>query len=257
MIIRANKGSSLWDFDVFNTSELAFWMSLSPTATRTSTISYGTNISGVTDVSGNARNLSQSTDTAQPVYQATGFNGLPTIAFDGSNDSLSFSVPQAYNQAIIAVINTASIGTGDRIFLGRSFSGGEPGLYLGAAIGNYRPSIYWSIGYFALQPTAIQTRALFFWQLGGNATGFTRTNVNANSLVSQANAQSAISSWSAINASIQSSNIQLSELVILNNPSQDSIDRAHGILAHRWWRLAGQPVPLSSGHPYFSTPPTR
>lgn len=257
-IIRNRRRSNLWDLDVFSSAELTVWLSLHPNASRTSAITIATGVSAVTDVSGNGYTTTQANATQQPAYLSTGFNGFPAINFDGSDDNFALNaIPQSYNQAVFAVIDTTNLAGGDRVLLNRT-NPADPAAYLGLSTGSYRPAIFWNDSR-AAQTSDVRRQALFFWQIGGNGTGFNRTNIDAQNLVSQANTQTGISTWTFINShfGFQQSNIRLSELIMINNPSQDTIDRVHGILAHRWWRLAGQPVPLSSGHPYFSTPPTR
>lgn len=56
-----------------------------------SSISIGTGVSQWSDISGNGRHLVQANGAEQPAYESAGFNGLPTIAFDGSNDTLRCS----------------------------------------------------------------------------------------------------------------------------------------------------------------------
>lgn len=258
VIRNRRRRTNFWDLDVFSSSDLGVWLSLHPQASRQSQITIATGISAATDVSGNSRNLSQSTGNAQSAYLATGFNGFPAISMDGVDDFFAFSVPQSYNQVIMAVIDSTDIAPSDRIFLNRTFSAGEPGLYIGSGVFSYGASFFWG-SYRAVQTVETRDKVIYFWQLGGNGTGFNKTDVNAQNLVSQANTNTSISSWNTINSGvgIQHSAIKLSEFAILENPSQDTIDRVYGIFAHRWWRLAGQAVPLPTNHPYYSSPPTR
>lgn len=248
--------SGIWDIDAANP---LYWLSLHPNASRTSAITIATGVSAVTDVSGNGYTTTQANATQQPAYLSTGFNGFPAINFDGSDDNFALNaIPQSYNQAVFAVIDTTNLAGGDRVLLNRTNPAAAPAAYLGLNTGSYRPAIFWGDSR-AAQTSDVRRQALFFWQIGGNGTGFNRTNIDAQNLVSQANTQTGISTWNFINSNfgLQQSNISLSELIVINNPSQDTIDRVHGILAHRWWRLAGLAVPLAVSHPYFSSPPTR
>lgn len=52
----------------------------------------GTTVSAWADQSGNNNNVVQSDSTKQPVFEQIGFNGKPSIKFDGSNDNLQTSV---------------------------------------------------------------------------------------------------------------------------------------------------------------------
>lgn len=267
MIIRANKGSSLlWDFDLFNTSELAFWMSLHPNATRTSTISYGTNISGVTDVSGNSRNTIQGVTTAQPQYQATGFNGLPAIYFDGGDDTLqtstNFPITGNPNFTVIALYRKDIGGTGH--FLG--WGDGTVSLALSGTYDDGSTATYAYAGgnSFFIAPQPAATGLIYAYTKPAGAISGSNLFINGNSITP--------SSASANTPNISSNPLVigklanlafffrglLMEMVVFNKAlTTDERQRAEGILAHRWYRLAGQSVLLPSGHPYFSTPPTR
>ena len=58
------------------------------------------NVSQWADQSGNGVHLSQNTATAQPLWVANGFNGEPTVSFNGSSDILtSLSWQQTCNPA--------------------------------------------------------------------------------------------------------------------------------------------------------------
>lgn len=51
-------------------------------------------------------------------------------------------------------------------------------------------------------------------------------------------------------------NIRLAEFAIIDRVLTESERlNAEGILAHRWWRLAGQSIPLAISHRHFTTPP--
>lgn len=240
-----------WDINELNP---LYWLSLHPNAYATSVVTVDIGAESVTEVSGFNQTATQTTDALQPAYLPTGFNGFPCLDFDGVNDFLNFSVPQAYNQVVMAVIDTTNIGAGFRLFLNR-VSGSEAGLYVGSDL-SYKASIYWGVTR-AVQSAETRDKAIYFWQIGGNGSGFNKTDVNAQNLISEANTQTAISSWNNVNffSVSQSSAIKLAELVMLDNPSQADIDKVHGIFAHRWWREAGQPVPLAPSHPYYLSPP--
>lgn len=49
----------------------------------------GSTVSQWNDKSGNSTHVSQSTGSAQPTYNATGFNGKPTLSFDGGDNLVS------------------------------------------------------------------------------------------------------------------------------------------------------------------------
>jgi hypothetical protein len=76
------RNGNLWTPEVANT---ALWLDGSDTTTIT--LNSG-NVSQWNDKSGNGRNFSQSTATAQPAYTANQLNGLPALIFDGVDDFL-------------------------------------------------------------------------------------------------------------------------------------------------------------------------
>jgi len=70
-------------------SGMAVWYD----ATDAATFSYSSSniISQWADKSGNSRNATQGTTSAQPTRESNVINGLPVVRFDGSNDFLSFT----------------------------------------------------------------------------------------------------------------------------------------------------------------------
>jgi hypothetical protein len=70
-------------------SGMAVWYD----ASDASTFSYSSSniISQWADKSGNSRNATQGTTSAQPTRESNVINGLPVVRFDGSNDFLSFT----------------------------------------------------------------------------------------------------------------------------------------------------------------------
>ncbi len=53
----------------------------------------GTTVSSWADQSGNGRTFSQATASRQPLYEAAGFNSLPSFLFDGTTDWMSMAHP--------------------------------------------------------------------------------------------------------------------------------------------------------------------
>lgn len=82
------------------------------------------------DQSGNGRDASQSTATAQPKIVSSGVlvleNGLPAMDFDGTNDRLSIGtigISGAQDRAIFAVITTHAVGVYAWFAFGESLIG--------------------------------------------------------------------------------------------------------------------------------------
>lgn len=261
-IIRNRRRSNLWDLDVFSSAELAVWLSLHPQATRQSAITIATGVSAATDVSGNTRNFAQGDPTKQPVYQATGFNGFPAINFDGTDDNLiSTNVLTGNPNFTVLAIYKKDVAT-----KGHLYGWGNLAVVLGgyALFDNNALTAFSFAGSFT-QINSISTDTLIICDTKPSGP------INLSTQHKNGVLQSPISS-SSNTPNIQAGNLalgrsgnldfffdgQIAEFAIWNKVlSADERQRAEGIFAHRWWRLAGQPVPLSSGHPYFSTPPTR
>ena len=75
----------LWTPDLLRP---ALWLD----AADASTISIATGVSEWRDKSGNNRHFAQSTTIRQPAYNRNGINGLGSISYDATNDSLSRAV---------------------------------------------------------------------------------------------------------------------------------------------------------------------
>lgn len=83
------------------------------------------------DQSGNAKNATQSTTTAQPAYTASGINNLPALDFDGSDDA--FTLPNSTyptgnsSYTLIATIRTGS-AIGQRGWMGSGVASTDQAL---------------------------------------------------------------------------------------------------------------------------------
>lgn len=60
-------------------------------ASAASTITLGTGVSGWADLSGNARNATQTAVNSQPAWTQNALGNRPVLTFDGLNDCLSFA----------------------------------------------------------------------------------------------------------------------------------------------------------------------
>jgi hypothetical protein len=79
--------TSLWS-PLLLGSGLKMWLDANDSSTITLN---GSTVSQWNDKSGTGNHVSNGTAGSQPTYQATGFNSLPTVSFDGSNDFLGKS----------------------------------------------------------------------------------------------------------------------------------------------------------------------
>ncbi len=68
-----------------------------------------------TDLSGNARHVTQATAEKQPLYKTNRINGRPTVLFDGSNDKLVAAFTLAQPVHLFMVINQPTYVEGGRV----------------------------------------------------------------------------------------------------------------------------------------------
>ena len=78
------------------------------------------------DLSGNGRNLTQTTNNNRPFYKPGTINGKPTLSFDGSNDTLgaSFTLAQPCQHFAVFKFNAAYVSGNPRAWDGFGVSGG-------------------------------------------------------------------------------------------------------------------------------------
>jgi len=77
-------------------------------------ISDGSVVSTWSDLSGNGKDATQSTNSLRPLYKTAIIGGQPTIRFDGTDDQFTHSVVNSETCSIITVINRVTAQTGYR-----------------------------------------------------------------------------------------------------------------------------------------------
>lgn len=208
------------------------------------------------DKSGNSRHASQTTTTNQPTYQSAGFNDLPTISFDGSNDQLNLvQFAQVSGQNIFAVIDTTNVGSDWRNFMNRtSASASNMAILLSGAGVNYRPCLYWNNTARSVWGAAVQRKAIIRWSFATGSPASALTQVDDATAVSETFTASELTNWESIcTAAFQQCNIKLSELIMTPaTPDADYLAKLQGYFAHKWDLTAN----LTIGHPYKSSAPT-
>ena len=102
-----------WNETVWNPSmiQTALWLDAADPSTIT-TVSGA--VSQWNDKSGNGRHATQTTAGSRPAYSSTGFNSLPGVTFDGSNDQMRHSCTQSGPYTLIAVYKVNAAQTGYR-----------------------------------------------------------------------------------------------------------------------------------------------
>ncbi|MFM5925730.1 MAG: hypothetical protein ACKPB9_28055 [Dolichospermum sp.] len=200
----------------------------------------GSTVSQWCDKSGNERHATQATAANQPVYQATGLNGRPTIGFDGTNDALLSSFSLALPATVIVVF---------RINAYKSFGviyGNATTNTLGLHSSNSALYNFDGIAVRSLSTTLTTTPLMVAstWSSnqiqshvnGGNAFTFSNSNPNFTGLV-----------IGDASVGSQTLNGSISEIVITSANRQ----LIEGYLAWKWELTANLP----DNHPFKFNPP--
>lgn len=273
-------GPKLWRPDALGAS-LALWLDAEDASTITLN---GSTVSQWNDKSGNGRNMSQATASAQPTYSATVLGGKPALTFDGTSDFMSAGdtldvetsnltimsvVKYATNNQSGIIVGKSLLGPGaGRYSLGRFLSGGNFGT--GAQFNSFLVAWDPSTGtlFTTVADSSTNTKILGgewsrgvsngydkIWDNGTNTAtltyaGDTNTLNNTNEL--WIGAYQSTSGTTPPSASSYL-NGQMAEVVIVQSVlSTTDRQKLEGYLAWKWGLQADLPV----GHPYKNTPPT-
>ncbi|MFM5962620.1 MAG: hypothetical protein ACKOQ2_36645 [Dolichospermum sp.] len=227
-------GKKLWTPAQISTD---LWLDAADSSTI---ILNGSTVSQWRDKSGNERHATQATAANQPVYQATGLNGRPTIGFDGTNDALLSSFSLALPATVIVLFRVNLYKNHGVIYGNRTSN--TLGLHTSAsALYNFDGS-----GLHMLSTTLTTTPIMVAsaWSSsqiqshvnGGNAFTFSTSNPNFTGLVI---GDASIGS--------QTLNGSISEIVITSANRQ----LIEGYLAWKWGLTANLP----DNHPFKFNPP--
>ena len=266
-------GVKLWRPDELGAS-LALWLDAEDTA---SIILNGSNVSQWNDKSGNDHHVIQSTSSAQPTYQPTGFVGKPTVFFDDSDDLMACATTNVSSQgdlfygaafqmlsgfAVWRPIVGTNTNENDRnvgtLILQRMNNRSEIGIHDSgrADTGNT----------YAVQVTDLfEPRIATVGRNGGtNGNGGTIT-VTATGPSQPTYITQATQTWSTdeVTSRIQIggkqqdgpgwANAHIGEVIVCNaDLSTEDRQKLEGYLAWKWGLESNLPV----GHPYKTTPPT-
>jgi hypothetical protein len=229
------------------TTEL--WFDAADSSTITTA---GGSVSQWNDKSGNARNATQATAAKQPTHSTTGFNGLPGVTFDGTNDSMTHGLNTGGPYSLIAVYKTGAnfqssyrgimavgpVGTTGSMLLMRVSS---------SFIGSYGPSPEASTVAYTTGQTVIviveddnTSSSKTFW-INGSASGTYTQNPEGQAVAHIGGLGN------------QESDMTLAECLALPGiPTTTNRQLVEGYLAHKW-ALTGS---LPGGHPCKTTAPT-
>ena len=221
------------------------WLDASDLASMTTV---GATVSQWNDLSGNALHYSQGTAANRPVLSNAGFNGLPTLVFDGSNDVLTRTnagISSGDWTVFSVYYQSAALGSGLRMIA--DFQTGPLSFAQTTTTGPVGPGFYDSSLYQSGEESTGQQ--ILVWQAAASA------NIYRNSLSIMGNATSyssvSLNGTSAIGGDKSGSGSHfsgsLSEFIVLPNKVSDAERyRIEGYLAHKW----GLTSNLSSSHLY-------
>ena len=230
----------------------AAWWDASDSSARVLDVSA---ISQLSDKSGNARHATM-TGSSRPTLVGN------FAVFDGVDDYMSISVPQASPCHVFDVIDTSDSLTGYRAVMNRSIGSAPypPCLFIGVDTGSYKPSVYWGTSKLIVDATARQNLRIQEYRMAPGVVGL---RANGGTEQTAGHSQTALSTWieiGTVNTYSQQGKFKLGERVIINSALSDA-DRkkVEGYLAHKWDALLGVTTLVDSlpvDHPYKSAPPT-
>ena len=224
-------------------ADLALWLDADDSSTITLN---GSNVAQWDDKSGNDRHATQPTAASQPTYLATGFNGKPTLTWDGTDDAmlLSMSLPET-DLNLFAVADLNAVAQNDYI------------LDIGSVRRTFATSGQIFAGSWNPAAASITTGGQ---RIYGFTTGPTNQIVYSDG--------TAVSTLAAVPAALVDGAVGLgnrflgtafgpvgdmSELVFVSGTLSDTDrQKLEGYLAWKW----GLETNLPADHPYKSAPPT-
>ena len=267
----------LWTPRLIGSSLLAWY-----DAAEVGSFSFGTGVSQWRDLSGNGLHLDQSIGANQPIRDATGLNGFPTVAFDGADDTLRsdpaqrpWPAPLVQPFTLISVLKPpayASVVSARRMYsqFNRNFGGTNAthvyDYYAFAGSGNpvgivaFAPNgfggeyrVYNASG-VPYHPSATVISALVVNGIGNSHRRFYGDPVDYAVSAQTSNLYGLClgadglggspSLWSATSFS--------EFMVVTGTPNTALLERIEGYLAWKW----GVQGSLVAGHPYLNAPPT-
>ena len=216
----------------------------------------GSTVSQWDDKSGNVRHLTQPTAVKQPLYEAIGYNGLPTLTFDGvddtyinnnvalaigGNDFIMFLVCRT--TSITNSFQLCTVGQDGRLYVQRVSSqmeirwGSNPSVQQSFNVGTGENHL---LSWSRTNTNTVQAYTDGTLQATGSAT-FNRAFNNFS-----------LHSYSFNGSSSSYGNGSTCELVIAPPLSTADRERVEGYLAHKW----GLSANLPADHPYKNAAPT-
>ena len=230
---------------------LALWLDAAEASTLTTS---GTAVSQWRDRSGNNRHANQATGTSQPALTPNTMNGLPTVVFDGVNDSLAYPGSFVANSNYTVASAVARLNGNQIFYLCGTTSTTNSNLTVGWRGSTTLTHAHWGNDYDMTVPAYSSpttelhvvrhssTEGKTTWRLG------TQLGTSANSTPVSAYPTGFIGSC----VGTLFYNVRVGEIV-MTSTALSTLDRQRleGYLAHKWGTAGSLPI----DHPHVGAPP--
>ena len=235
---------------------LQLWLDASDATTITESSG---SVSQWDDRSGNGKHVTQAIASAQPTYSATGLNGLPTLSFDGADDTMATiaaTMPTGNSARSMFVVYQPQVTSSSHSIAGQSLTGTSNSWFML----QFRDDAVTGDPYFAgFANDLTDNQAPTTTAKIGAVTydGTTVTLFKAGSQIAQGsktlNTNTGIFRIGSSSGNSEFANMLFSEAVVVDSSlSLADRQRVEGYLAHKW----GLTADLPSNHPYKSSAPT-
>lgn len=234
-------------------------------ASDISTITISTGVSEWRDRSGNGRTFTQTTASKQPAYNETGFNGRPTLIFDGANSLLSGGASSAMTQfattgswAVFYAGQATSTYRNANAYLANGFWG-DTGAYLSGGVMN-SPDVLFTFSYdgtvdvveaaYTFDTPAVIENSLDGTNIRTRVNGGTAAALASGATLSASSALQIGGQYNAAAGAPRVLNGRISEMLFMRSYLQ-SYERqlVEGYLGWKWG------IPLAADHPFTNRPP--
>jgi len=162
----------------------ALWLDAADSATLfqsnggSAAIADGDPVGYLTDKSGNAKHLTQTSGTNKPLLKLSIQNANNIVRFNGISSFMNLSLAQSMPSVVYAVCRTNSLQISNRTFLNRSVTTAPfpPAYYFGLSSFNYKPSMTWGTGSHAQTSATIQRPAIFKFRISSTESAISIDN---------------------------------------------------------------------------------
>lgn len=222
----------------------------------------GSTVSQWLDKSGNSINVSQDIASAQPTYSASGFNGKPTLSFDGGDNLVStlnhgltgdpeFSLFIAQTMPYTSLqtyISWGGTGAGQSyhwICTAATASDRMIGFANSTDLATFTPTNPTNPNIMSICRTGTTKDA---WTVHQNGTSLSLTT-SGEFAVNVVNSPFYVGSW--VNQTFKTTALMSEIIVVPSNITNANRTKVEGYLSWKW----GLQSNLANGHPYKSSPP--